>query len=108
MFENNNGLPDQVEDRLHREDELGNRVWRHQVSDNQSNHNGNIKRPSSSSGVAGRAGGCDSFSAGGPPRHGEDAGQEAHLCQQVQEDPRTVVEQVAFQLLNKMSQTQPT
>ena len=27
-----NGFPDQVEDGLHREDELGNRVWRHQVS----------------------------------------------------------------------------
>ena len=33
MFENYDGLPDQVEDGLHREDELGNRVWRHQVSD---------------------------------------------------------------------------
>ena len=33
MFENYDGLPDQVEDGLHREDELGNRVWRHQVID---------------------------------------------------------------------------
>ena len=96
MFENNNGSPDQVEDRLHREDELGNRVWRHQVSDNQSNHHGNIKTPSSSSGVAGRAGGCDSFSAVGPPPHGEDVEQEPHLCQQVQEKPREIVEQVVF------------
>ena len=99
----------QVEDRLQREDELGNRVWRHQVS---------FKSPpdctsmelslKSSSGVAGGAGGCDSFSAVVPPRLGEDVGQEADLCQQIQEENRTIVEQVALLLLlNKMSQTQP-
>ena len=46
-------------------------------------------------GVVGRAGGFDSFSAVGPPRLGEDVGQEAHLCQQIQEESRTIVEQVA-------------
>ena len=29
-----NVLPDKVEDGLHREDELGSRVWRHQVRSN--------------------------------------------------------------------------
>ena len=61
----------------------------------------------SSLGVAGGAGGCDSFSAVGPPRLGEDVGQEADLCQQIQEESRTIVEQVALLLLNKMLQTRP-
>ena len=93
MFENNNGLPDQVEDRLHREDELGNRVWRHQVNETTIKISKHLQ---SSSGFAGRAGGSDSFPAVGRPRHGEDVGQEPHLCQQVQEEPRKVVEQVVF------------
>ena len=61
----------------------------------------------SSSGVSGRAGGCDSFSAVGRAQLGEDVGHEADLCQQIQEESRTTVEQVVFLILHKISQTGP-
>ena len=62
-----------MEDGLHREDELGNRVWRHQVSDSHPPSNQTTMEISKHLHL-----------------------HQPHLCQQVQEEPREIVEQVVF------------